>query len=137
MSSETTLNGTAIEYRKSLLATLYERICHPRNRAFYTKIDQDVLLIGEKPTYLFQDIFRYKATIARTNQDITTRLENPVRERIEILPKEFDGKIVIERDKKKGTIIVRTTTRDRSYHSRKTFSFDDLENLEKYVRGLY
>lgn len=132
------LNGQCISYTPSPLKRLCERLSLDDNRNFYTKKDREILRIRVHPVYLDGDTFRYRANVLRDERNISTRLEEPKKEILEILTPHFDGKISIEKNIEKGRIIIKKYSSDKSFQLRRTYGLDtDLDTIEKFVRGLY
>ncbi len=138
MTLDAKVNGSPIAYTQSPLEKLYERLSLCDERHFYTKRDGGIIRVRLHPAYLDRDMFRYQANVLNDGREMSIGLEDPRKELIEIITPEFDGKISVERDLRKGRVLIRKISQDKSLSLIKTFKLSDsLDAVERYVRSLY
>ncbi|MDP3728469.1 MAG: hypothetical protein Q8R18_03360 [bacterium] len=135
MPLEAKVDGKAIEYTPSPIQTLFERLSYNPERNFYTRRLENNTLVRISPSYYHRDIFKYKATISNDLRNIGVRLSEPLREYLTIHTQK-EKEIIVERDMKKGSILVKQNIKKERFTSRRIFTFDDDVELERYVRGL-
>lgn len=137
MTLDAKLNGEHIQYTASVLERLYERLSMDHKRHFYTKRDGNILRLDLAPAYFSGDMFSYKATVSIDERDISTRLSEPKKETLDIFPLGCTDKIAIDRNMRRGSTLVKRIAKDNTVLSTKKFSLDELDEIERYVRGLY
>ncbi len=134
---QTRVNGKEREYSPSFLYKLFERLSFATNTELYSRRKGTRLELSPHLAYHGRDIFNYTLIIPQSSeQSLEERMENPLRERIEITLQDFKGNFYIEMDAKKGNIVVKKESSDKSTRHRRVFSNDDYTNIENYVRGL-
>ena len=135
MPLEAKINGIPIEYIPSPLQTLFERLSYINERNFYTRRIGKVIQVKISPAYFDRDTFKYKAAITDDGKEISTRLSEPLREYLTISTQN-EKEISIERDVRKRSVLVKQNCPKDKFTSRRIFTIDNDEELEKYVRGL-
>ena len=135
MSLQAKVDGKAIEYFSSPLEKLFERLSYTNERNFYTRRIGEVIQVKISPAYFGRDMFKYRAIITNNGRDISSRLSEPLREYLTISTQN-EKEISIERDVKKGRVLVKQKSKKDKFSSRRIFTLDNDEELEKYVRGL-
>jgi len=135
VSLQAKVDGKAIEYFSSPLEKLFERLSYTNERNFYTRRVGEVIQVNISPAYFDKDIFKYKAIITNDGKEIRSRLSEPLREYLTISTQD-EKEISIERDVRKRSVLVKQNCPKDKFTSRRIFTLDNDEELEKYVRGL-
>lgn len=137
MPLDAKVNGVSMEYTPSPLERVYERLTLIPERNFYTKKDGEMTRVKAHPAYLEQDMFRWRANIFNDERSLHARLAEPKREVIEIISPKYKGKISIERDLQWHRILVKRIRSNKNIELRKRFGMNDIDDMERFVRGLY
>ena len=147
-SYEGKIGEARIDYHPSRLGVLLARLCHSIDTWYFT--DDGTQRIRKKDTRVVkleseyqQDRFLYMLNLEPGSESLERKMEEPFGERIEIIPHESEGRILIERDpmtrgkwRNNNRVRVRKVYEDGSSKYEKRFWMYDLNKMERYVHEL-
>lgn len=141
---EARVNGVQTQYEPGPLAILYERLTFLQD----TERVLDIQVKGKRlearmgPHYAAEDELKYRikdimkqpVSLPEEQEKLINRIQHPGREIIQIRPKGQPYTLVVDRNAKHGTTVVKHFYTNGKRTKKKSFGMDDLESIERYVR---